>query len=66
MTTEITLLTEYECRIFINANGGITIIQPGQSHDDMVILTSKSRVNQLIKALQVLKKTATFKPEEEY
>jgi hypothetical protein len=65
MVTEITLLPEYECRIFINANGGITIMQPSQSHDDMIILASRARVNQLIRALQALKKTATFETSEE-
>jgi len=64
MGKEIILQPDYECRIFINANGGITIIQPAQDHDDMVVIASKNRVNQLIKALQEFKKIATFEPDK--
>lgn len=65
METEIILQPDYECRIFINANGGITIAQPSSGGDDMVIFTSKNRVNQVIKALQGLKKIATFEPDKD-
>jgi hypothetical protein len=65
MRTKIKLDAEYECKIFINGRGGITIMQPNPSHDDMVVFSTRNRVNEIIRALQELKKYATFEPEEE-
>lgn len=51
--------------IYINQSGSISIMQPGEDHDDLIVLSCKYQAMMVVEAINKLLETATFKTEED-
>lgn len=65
MSTSIVIPEIIHTEIYINHIGGITILQPGEDHDDLIILSCKYQAMMVVEAINKLLETATFKAEED-
>jgi hypothetical protein len=66
MITEYTFEEVRELRIYLNARGGVSIVEPGWlgSDESLICINNRSRLNELIEALTELGKLATFMPDK--
>jgi len=64
MTTTIVIPQISRTEIYINQSGSISIMQPGEDHDDMIVLSCRSQAKTVVKAINDLLKIATFKEDE--
>lgn len=64
MNTKIVIPEVIQTEIYINHIGCIAILQPGEDHDDLIILSCKSQARMLVKAINDLLKIATFEEDE--
>lgn len=64
MNTTIIIPEVIQTEIYINDFGGITILQPGEDHDDLIILSCKHQARMVSKAINQLLKIAKFEEDE--
>lgn len=65
MNTSIVIPEVIHTEIYINHIGCIAILQPGDDHDDLIILSCKYQAMMVVEAINKLLETATFKTEED-
>jgi hypothetical protein len=63
MQTSFEFQPEYATKLFINANGGITITQ--EEDGTMVVISSKKRAMELARVIRHLASLATWEPKQE-
>ena len=64
MSTSIVIPEVIQTEIYINDFGGITIMQPGDEHDDLIVISCKYQAIMVVEAINKLLETATFKEDE--
>jgi hypothetical protein len=64
MKTSIVIPEVLQTEVYINDFGNIAIMQPGEDHDDLIILSCKHQARMVSKAINQLLKIAKFEEDE--